>query len=183
MSILIYIYIYTAVDILQSSHPSPPSRLPHLSPNRHQVWQPSQPIFTLLMAAALGQEELSAKKLAGILFAFTGCVYMVLSGARSTDSHGAGNGAGASAAGGGERDGIGGGGGVGADTSDGPLHNDSYSHFPVWLPHVFFFFNCLGTPVYILASKRLMKTMPPLWVRTCVLTATHCPHSVSTIDA
>lgn len=74
-------------------------------------------------------------------------------------------------------------GGVGADTSDGPLHNDSYIHFPVWLPHVFFFFNCLGTPVYILASKRLMKTMPPLWVRTCVLTATHCPHSVSTIDA
>ena len=108
------------------------------NPVSASVWQPSQPIFTLLMAVALGEEKLTGRKLGGIVLAFIGCLYMVLSGSSSSSSHQSNGSYGAGDA--------------------------APTHYSAWLPHLFFFFNCLGTPVYILASKRLMKTMPPLWV-------------------
>ena len=113
------------------------------NPITASVWQPSQPIFTLMMAVALGQEKLSTRKLGGILVAFAGCVYMVLSGGSSSNNIDQNE----------------------SDGSKGEAAGVTTRHSSsAWVPHLFFFFNCLGTPVYILASKRLMKTMPPLWV-------------------
>jgi drug/metabolite transporter (DMT)-like permease len=78
------------------------------------VWQPSQPIVTLLLAAAVGREVLSKRKVSGAALAFLGCAFMVVVGSGSDKEHGA------------------------------------------FVPHVLFFGNCLGNPVYLLASKGLV---------------------------
>tara|TARA_B110001452_G_scaffold32049_1_gene25016 strand:+ start:101 stop:1117 length:1017 start_codon:yes stop_codon:yes gene_type:complete len=42
------------------------------------IWQPSQPIMTLVITAALGTERLTLARVAGIILAFAGCAVMVL---------------------------------------------------------------------------------------------------------
>eukprot|EP00040_Diaphanoeca_grandis_P024143 m.132423 g.132423 ORF g.132423 m.132423 type:complete len:380 (-) comp29605_c0_seq1:321-1460(-) len=51
------------------------------------VWQPSQPIWTMLMAVALGREQVSKRKVLGVLLAFAGCAFMVLESSPPKGSH------------------------------------------------------------------------------------------------
>ena len=41
------------------------------------VWQPSQPIWTLLIAILMGRETANRYKVGGVLLAFLGCLFMV----------------------------------------------------------------------------------------------------------
>ncbi|GAB5356966.1 hypothetical protein AAMO2058_000333500 [Amorphochlora amoebiformis] len=47
------------------------------------IWQPTQPIFTLVIATALGMEKPSSMKVLGILIAFAGCAYIVIAKPKS----------------------------------------------------------------------------------------------------
>jgi drug/metabolite transporter (DMT)-like permease len=42
------------------------------------IWQPSQPVITLVFAALLGTEKLTMRRLLGICVATVGCFIMVL---------------------------------------------------------------------------------------------------------
>ena len=50
------------------------------------IWQPSQPIFALVITAVLGTERLTLARVAGIALAFAGCAVMV----KGSASQGAG---------------------------------------------------------------------------------------------
>ena len=58
------------------------------------AWQPSQPIFTTLIAVSLGWEPLTVNKSLGILAAFAGAAFMVFFKQDSGGGH-AGSGSGA----------------------------------------------------------------------------------------
>ena len=60
-----------------------PGRMVGLFHPDQACWQPSQPIFTTCLAAFLGYEELSPRKLLGVLVAASGAVFMVLWGAKA----------------------------------------------------------------------------------------------------
>mmetsp|Transcript_9634 Transcript_9634/g.13352 ORF Transcript_9634/g.13352 Transcript_9634/m.13352 type:complete len:379 (-) Transcript_9634:379-1515(-) len=45
---------------------------------RASLWQPSQPIWTMLVTAALGHERMNIGKAFGVFLAFSGCVIMIL---------------------------------------------------------------------------------------------------------
>uniref|UniRef100_A0A7S0NX45 EamA domain-containing protein n=1 Tax=Calcidiscus leptoporus TaxID=127549 RepID=A0A7S0NX45_9EUKA len=90
------------------------------------LWQPSQPVFTIVIAALLGREQLTYRRVAGVALTFTGCVVMVLGAVPSGD---------------GQR-----------------------SSF---LGHACLLINCLGTPLFILASKPLLaRGYEPLLLTT-----------------
>eukprot|EP00041_Stephanoeca_diplocostata_P008672 m.128305 g.128305 ORF g.128305 m.128305 type:complete len:400 (+) comp17428_c0_seq3:768-1967(+) len=103
------------------------------------VWQPSQPIWTLLMAIAIGREKASRRKVLGVLLAFAGCVFMV-------------------------------------EETHKPNDGGAESRIPAWIPNLFFFGNCLGTPIYVLTAKTLTTRLgkPALWVTAWAYMAATC---------
>lgn len=52
------------------------------------IWQPSQPIMTLVVTAALGTERLTLARVVGIVLAFLGCAVMVLGSASQSGAGG-----------------------------------------------------------------------------------------------
>jgi drug/metabolite transporter (DMT)-like permease len=86
------------------------------------AWQPTQPIFTLVIAIFLGWESATPLKVAGILIAFGGAAFMVFYGQHIT---------------------------VGSS---------------VFAGNILFFINCLGTALYIISTKPLLKKYPPMTV-------------------
>ena len=51
------------------------------------LWQPSQPVFTMISAALLGTEKVTFARSAGILLTVGGCAVMV-AGSAKADAHG-----------------------------------------------------------------------------------------------
>ena len=51
------------------------------------IWQPSQPIFALVITALLGTERLTVARVAGIVLAFAGCAVMVLGSSSQGGGH------------------------------------------------------------------------------------------------
>jgi len=88
------------------------------------VWQPTQPIFSLVLAILLKYERGSFLKIAGIIVSFLGVLFMVLYDAEGNDK----------------------------------------SIGEVVAGNMMFFFNCLGSSMYVVASKPLLKTFPPISV-------------------
>ena len=87
-------------------------------------WQPTQPVFTLLISVALGWERLTLFKAAGILLSLAGAAWMALPGSDLTGS------------------------GV-----------------ELLVGNVLFFFNCLGTSLYVITSKvAFSRGYPPTTV-------------------
>mmetsp|Transcript_10012 Transcript_10012/g.14996 ORF Transcript_10012/g.14996 Transcript_10012/m.14996 type:complete len:410 (-) Transcript_10012:287-1516(-) len=93
------------------------------------VWQPSQPIITAAVCMLLGWEPFNMKRVIGILIAFLGCSIMVLGGSGTATGESLG----------GDAEGISG-------------------AFPNLMGQVSFFVNCLGSSLYVLASKRVIAT-------------------------
>ena len=50
------------------------------------VWQPSQPIWTLLFAILMGRETANRYKVGGVLLAFLGCLFMKVATENSSSS-------------------------------------------------------------------------------------------------
>jgi len=94
---------------------------------RASLWQPSQPIWTLAMTWAIGQERMSVLKAAGIVFAFAGCAIMVLCRTREDDDDG--------------------------ESSS----EKEASFIKDLVGNAFLFVNCtIGTPLYIITVKPLL---------------------------
>jgi len=85
------------------------------SPTTAAVWQPSQPVFALVLGMCMGIEKGTLLKFVGILFAVGGAVFVV-----TMDTHSKG------------------------------LSND-------YRGHVCFVLNCLGTALYVIFAKPLLK--------------------------
>ena len=93
------------------------------------VWQPSQPILTAGVCMVIGWEPYNFNRLLGIFVAFLGCAVMVLGGG--------GTATGESLGGGGEE------------------YSSAFSNF---MGQASFLINCLGSSLYVLASKRVIAT-------------------------
>ena len=87
------------------------------SPVIASAWQPTQPVFTLMISLLLGWERLTALKAMGIAISFGGAAFMVAYG---TDF-----------------------------TSQGSLQ--------LVMGNVFFFLNCLGTSLYVIMAKVMLR--------------------------
>ena len=98
---------------------------------RASLWQPSQPIWTMALTWILGHERLGFLKGCGILFAFAGCVVMVV-----------------------------------CRVDDKSHDDDGQSSFiRSLLGNLFLFINCsVGTPLYIVTVKPLLREYPPFSV-------------------
>jgi drug/metabolite transporter (DMT)-like permease len=92
------------------------------------VWQPSQPILTAAVCMMMGWEQFNFHRVLGILVAFLGCAIMVMGGGAATGES------------------LGGGG------------DEFTSGFSDLMGQISFLINCLGSSLYVLASKRVLAT-------------------------
>lgn len=97
------------------------------------VWQPATPIVTSTLCMTLGWESLQWKRVGGILFAFSGCAYMVL--ASGNDKSNLVEGA--------------------DDTTTNTTTDNAWG---VIAGHVCFLLNTLGVSLYVMSSKRILAT-------------------------
>jgi len=79
------------------------------------AWQPSQPIWTVLIVCLIGMEDWSVRKVLGVVLSVAGAVFMVVYGSSAQGNSG-------------------------------------------WEGHIFFFFNCMGTSLYVILSKPLCRS-------------------------
>jgi len=92
------------------------------------AWQPSQPIFTACIAIILGWEKATILKVSGILVAFLGAAFMVLTSGSTFGK-------------------------INLETGE-----------QEFAGNVLFFMNCLGTALYVIFSRRLLKSYPSITV-------------------
>lgn len=92
------------------------------TPVQASIWQPSQPIFTAVIASCIGWEKMDLQKGVGIALSVAGAAFMVSYGSTAAD--------------------------IWASAS----------------ASICFFFNCLGTSLYVIFSKPLLKRYPALSV-------------------
>lgn len=144
------------------------------------AWQPTQPIFSCVIAIMLGWERPTLYKLAGITICFLGAAFMVTTSATEFGviNVSTGDSAFAGMVGGWWRGSVAGSGWHTPTTQLDPPHptpprlaQPSTTPPPLHListpPHVgnvLFFFNCLGTSMYVIVSRRLLKTYRPMTV-------------------
>jgi len=92
------------------------------------AWQPSQPIFTACIAILLRWERATMLKISGIIVAFLGAAFMVLT----------------------------------SESSFGKIILEAGDQ--EFAGNVLFFVNCLGTALYVIFSRRLLKNYPSITV-------------------
>jgi drug/metabolite transporter (DMT)-like permease len=110
------------------------------------IWQPSQPIMTAAICMAFRWEPINGRRVVGVVLAFGGCVLMVLlhhnhPPSNTTDDTN-----------------------IMAEDTAVSTATTNKNPFSFLVGNVLFFINCLGTSLYVILSKKVLRLYPPLLV-------------------